>query len=118
MSESGWEIGVMLFSGRRDPSWVPATDVVERIERAFDALPRLTDPVAEQPPLGYRGAYVRGPGVTVTACRGVATRADAGKKDVRADPLRKLEQLMVASAPAAIWSEPWAGVLRSEGLGP
>jgi len=118
MSEAGWELGVMVFSGRPDPSWRPAAEIVARIEQLFDSLPRLGTSVSEPPPLGYRGAFARGPGITVTACRGVAERILAGHRELRADLSRDLERLMVSSAPDAIWSERWAEVLRDEGFGP
>lgn len=118
MTESAWDVGVSVFSGRKDPSWRVSPEVAARIERAFDALPQLPDAPEGPSKLGYRGAFARGPFGGYTAYQGVAVRTAAAQRDARVDAGRAFERLLVSTAPHELWSEPWARELEKEGVAP
>ncbi len=115
-SPGDWEVGLLVLSGRPNPTWRAPPELGARLDQGFATSPALTEHGVTPGP-GYRGAFARdGQGATYVAFRGSIVRELGGHRDAREDPGRSLERLLVASAPASIWSEPWARLLVDEGL--
>ena len=94
----GWAAGVLLFSGRPNPIWC----IDEALGRKLWSIWTRATPADDfLPPsrLGYQGAFVRRPGgERVLAFDGFAWR-EGDRREVRLDPGRHLERLVVCSAP-------------------
>ena len=106
-STSDWSAGASVFSGRPDPGWPVSDAVGEEIARRAEALPPAAEvELPEEPALGYRGSWLRAPdGREWRAGRGVVIRDG----DARSDPLRAVEQAILATAPEGVlphWATP------------
>lgn len=98
-----WTAGAFVFSGRPDPSWVPAAQLGTRLDALWRALEPLPGPAPAAPALGYRGCFVDdGAGTRFSAYDGVVTRTAAGgggAAQLRDDPTRAFERLVVDTLP-------------------
>lgn len=98
VTRSGWAAGVLLFSGRPDPIW-RIDDGLGRKLWSIWTRATAADEASPPPRLGYRGAFVRRPGgERVLAFDGLVWR-EGDRREVRRDPRRQLERLVVGSAP-------------------
>lgn len=105
MYAGAWSAGAAVFSGRPDPVWPVDPAVGEEIARLAGALPRTGDTERpEEPPLGYRGVWLRAPdGREWSAGCGVVV--DGG--GARSDAERRVERAILATAPEGVlpdWS--------------
>jgi hypothetical protein len=94
-----WLAQALVFSGRPDPEWtVPAT-VAGQLLRLWAELPQGAEgPVP--PRLGYRGCLLRAPdGRTWRASGNTVTLGEGHDAQVRDDPGRRFEHLLIATAP-------------------
>jgi hypothetical protein len=102
-SAQAWTAGASVFSGRPDPEWTLSEAGGARLEALWSALEPLAGEAPAPPPLGYRGCWAQAPGGArrFTAYRGAVTRADPSKAtlEVRGDPARAFERLVLQSAP-------------------
>jgi hypothetical protein len=92
---------VSIFSGRRDPIWPLAPGYAERLFAVWHALAPLSGRLPQPPSLGYRGCFVEdssGGGRRWEAYAG-AVRCGA---ELRSDPPRQFERLVINSAPPGI----------------
>jgi hypothetical protein len=102
-----WTAGVFLYSGRPDPVWDIPERVGKRLQEVWKSLP-MAEPQTglRSAGLGYRGAFLRGPGqrewiagnglVLLRTPKGVETRRD--------DP-REFEKILLTSAPKGLLPE-------------
>lgn len=97
---SAWTAGVSVFSGRPDPVWPLAPADAERLVAVWRALAPLAASPPQPPPLGYRGcvAHDGGGGRRWEAYAGAVRCAD----ELRSDPPRAFERLVLASAPPGV----------------
>ena len=98
-----WTAGAHVYSGRPDPEWQPASDVVAALLALWDQLDEATVPADSAPPLGYRGCYLRQ--VTGPMWRAYGTRvmmSGAGASITRADPEQAFERRLLRSAPPGL----------------
>jgi hypothetical protein len=100
----GWQAGVWVFSGRRDPTWPLPPEQVRRLEEIWSRLkPAVEAAAAGPPPLGYRGAFVQEPeGRRWYAYGGRVVIQRETLTEVRADPDREFERAVVDSAPPEV----------------
>lgn len=101
-SSSGdeWTAGVLLFSGRPDPTWSVADDTAERLLAVWEALSPWPGPLPKAPPLGYRGCFLRnGEGRTWRAFGGAVTFANEARSEPRRDDDRSFERALLETAP-------------------
>jgi hypothetical protein len=99
-----WGIGVLLYSGRPDPSWRIPEEDGEAWVRSFERLTRTRTPIPDQSRLGYRGVWLQNDrGHRWFAYLSVAWT----RNDRRADPQRALERTLLASAPADVLPGDW-----------
>jgi hypothetical protein len=102
-SSQRWTAGALLFSGRPDPVWSVDPDTADQFEAIWNSLPASAARLAHQPPLGYRGCFLRQPdGIEWSAFGGVVTRQSRTGAESRRDPDRKFERFVLATAPANI----------------
>lgn len=92
--------GVWVFSGRPDPVWPLAPGDAERLAAIWRALLPLRSGPPAAPPLGYRGCVADGggDGRHWEAYAGAVRCAD----ELRSDPPREFERLVIASAPPGV----------------
>lgn len=98
--EKTWWAGVVMFSGRPDPTWQLTPTVARQFEALWDALNPLlgTAPIAA--PLGYRGCFASdGAGRHWAIFGGAVTLTEQGASEARRDPDRALERFIIESAP-------------------
>ena len=97
-----WTAGAFLFSGRPDPVWSVDPTEADKLEAIWNSLPALAAPmIAHQPPLGYRGCFLRQPdGTEWSAFAGVVTRQARTGAESRGDPDRKFERAVLTTAPS------------------
>jgi hypothetical protein len=101
-----WTAGVELFSGRPDPRWTLTQTWARRVEALWDALEPVERAAPPPPPLGYRGCLTCDPaGRRWQAYRGVVTLTSKYGRDVRDDPTRGFERLVLESAPPGVLPE-------------
>lgn len=97
-SGPAWAAGVLLYSGRPDPSWYVAAATAAALVARFERLPAWGGPVPDVARLGYRGAWLRAPdGRRWIAFEGVAWPGPPGQ--ARRDEGRALERAILATAP-------------------
>ena len=109
-SRERWTAGALLYSGRRDPEWEVSAEVVNALWKLWDAMaPSLkTAPSASR--LGYRGVYLRGAGGREwSVFNGLVTLNLPARAEVRTDPAREFERLLLASAPKGLLPENFVG---------
>lgn len=95
----GWTARVLLFSGRRDPRWELPPPSARRLEALWQTLEPLERTPAP-PPLGYRGCLACDPSERRwEAYRGAVTLSWTGGRELRGDPRRAFERLVIESAP-------------------
>jgi hypothetical protein len=101
-SRSGdWLAQALVFSGRPDPAWVVPGSTVEQLLGLWAELPSGPGRRPDPPPLGYRGSLLRAPdGRTWRSFGGSVTLEDGRLTQVRDDPGRRFERLLLATAPA------------------
>ena len=98
-----WSARALVYSGRPDPSWRLDEAVTARLLAIWHEL--LPATVAPKPggPLGYRGVLTIEPGGTTwLAADGVVTKRAPGTTEDRADPDRRFERALLASAPPGL----------------
>jgi len=101
--QSNWVGGVLLFSGRRDPSWVIDEHVAQQLVSIWDTLTPQTGELPARPLLGYRGCFLRNHlGQEWLAYKEVVTLQMAGDSQSRSDPDRSFEKHLLASAPEGL----------------
>lgn len=97
---ASWTAGVSLFSGRPDPRWTLTETWARRLETLWQGLEPVAQTPPALPPLGYRGCLTGDPtGRRWHAYRGVVTLTSKGGREVRADPTRNFERLVLESSP-------------------
>lgn len=103
-SSQDWTAGAFLFSGRPDPVWSIDLSTASRLEAIWNSLPAsAASTLAHQPPLGYRGCFLRqSDGTEWSVVAGVITRRSSTGAETRDDPDRKFERLVLATAPANV----------------
>jgi hypothetical protein len=95
-----WLAQALVFSGRPDPTWVVPSSTVEKLLGLLAELPSRSDRSPEPPPLGYRGCLLQAPdGRTWRSYGGAVTFSEGNLEQVRGDPERRFERLLLATAP-------------------
>jgi hypothetical protein len=95
-----WTGGALVFSGRRDPTWIVTPRIVERLKTLWDSLPPWKGPLPVVPTLGYRGCFIRNnQSREWLAFGGAVTLKEPDGSDSRDDKLRAFERLVISSAP-------------------
>lgn len=98
-----WRCSAAVFSGRPDPVWEVQPDAAAALAAIWDALPRTTDAMPQAPALGYRGSTLSAPsGIVWRAYGGVVESSDDDHRERRADPERRFERSVLATAPAGL----------------
>jgi hypothetical protein len=99
-----WTAGAFLYSGRPDPVWDIPERVVKRLQEVWKS-----SPVAEaqrelrSAGLGYRGAFLRGPGQHEwIAGNGLALLRTPKGVETRRDDAREFEKILLSSAPQGL----------------
>jgi hypothetical protein len=100
----GWQAGVWVFSGRRDPTWSLSPEHARHLVEIWSKLNTpVGAPPAGPPPLGYRGAFVQEPqGRRWYAYGGRVAIQRETLTEARADPDREFERAVVDSAPPEV----------------
>lgn len=94
-----WLAQALVFSGRPDPEWTVPASAAGQLLRLWAELPQGTEEPAP-PPLGYRGCLLRAPDGRTWRTSGRSVTLDDGHHtQVRDDPDRRFEHLLVATAP-------------------
>ncbi|HEV2027109.1 MAG TPA: hypothetical protein VGS16_01090 [Candidatus Dormibacteraeota bacterium] len=97
--EGGWIGGVLVYSGRRDPTWPVPAELGHRLEQLWEGLPPWSGRRPQPPPLGFRGWTLTAPdGRVWTAFRQLVALAIDGRRDAE----REFERSLIASAPPGI----------------
>lgn len=92
-----WEVQVLVFSGRPDPTWEISAEDAERVLALWRRAPAVGGPAQEAPALGYRGCVLHAPdGRAWTAFGGTVTGPDG---DLRHDRDETIERLLRSGAP-------------------
>lgn len=92
-----------VFSGREDPSWELTRADALHLAELWRALPPSPPKRTTVSALGYRGCSVANDrGERWTAAGGQVTCDAAGAVDVRADPERRFERAVLATAPPGL----------------
>ena len=95
-----WTAELRLFSGRRDPRWTVDTSRARRLRALWDELEPFGGTPQAPPPLGYRGIAATDPaGRRWDAYQGVVTLTWPGGREVRRDPPRAFERLVLETSP-------------------
>lgn len=95
--------GAYIFSGRPDPEWNVKEEIVIKLEQIWNSLEIEAGEHLPAPPLGYRGCYLRyRPDTEWSAYNGVATKKTAKRHESRVDDNRRIERLILNSAPEGI----------------
>jgi len=95
--------GAFLFSGRPDPTWTSAPEVVRRLQEIWESLTPTMASLPPAPPLGYRGCFLKdAAGREWTAYGGVVRLQSAEDSQVRRDEARSFERTLLESAPAGV----------------
>jgi hypothetical protein len=100
-----WRAGALIFSGRRDPVWSVAPEVVHELKAIWESLPVSNSAAlpASAPPLGYRGCFLRHPdGTEWSAFAGIVTCHSGTSAESRRDVGREFERAVLATAPAGV----------------
>lgn len=99
-----WRAGAQLFSGRPDPEWSLTPVRARALVAAWDSLHAIpSDAVPVAPVLGYRGCRMSdGAGRTWRAGQGLVLLQHEGVSSARADPDRRFERAILASAPPGV----------------
>lgn len=101
-----WSVGIGLYSGRSDPVWQVPADVAARFDALWETLPVASGPWQPPPVLGYRGCFVTDGWVRHwDAWQGVVRLHRQGRSEddeLRIDPARRFERLVLESAPAGV----------------
>src|SRR5262249_22894543 len=61
-SPKAWEAGALWYAGRGDPNWTVREGLARQLQKLWNKMPPLSGPAPDVPGLGYRGAFLRGPG--------------------------------------------------------
>ncbi len=105
LRSTDWVAEAMVFSGRPDPSWTVSADIAFELVHGWEQLTPRVAPVAEPPPLGYRGCRLLAPdGRQWRAFDGVVTmeHGPQGSREMRDDPTRSFERTLLATAPPGL----------------
>ena len=95
--------GALLYSGRHDPQWPVSQPIVRKLQQLWDAMPPEPKPGPSPTGLGYRGAFLRGPGDREwIAFQGVVSLRTPAAIEVRSDAASEFEKALLASAPAGL----------------
>jgi hypothetical protein len=104
--------GVLLYSGRRNPEWPVSQSIARKLRQLWEAMPQEPNPRSRPTGLGYRGAFLRGPGNREwIAFKGIVSLKTAAGFETRSDVPREFENALLASAPAGLLPP---DVLRNE----
>src|SRR5689334_13274031 len=99
-TDRNYTAGVSIFSGRPDPTWPVGREITHELLRLWNDLESHTGPVSSPPPLGYRGVFLRSDASEEwTAYRGVVVFRASNDAQLRSDPNRSFERIVIASAP-------------------
>lgn len=95
--------GAYIFSGRSDPEWRVKEEIVIKLEQIWNSLEIGAGEHAPASSLGYRGCYLMyKPDIEWFVYNGVATRKTAKGHESRVDNNRRIERLILSSAPEGI----------------
>jgi hypothetical protein len=98
-----WTGGALVYSGRRDPTWPVSQSVVSKLQKLWTGMPSQPAPGPSPPGLGYRGAFLRGPGnIEWTAVNGLVSFTAPAGVEIREDTSRKFERILLSSAPKGL----------------
>jgi hypothetical protein len=100
-AEGRWSAGLLLFSGRPNPSWTLTPAQAEHLLDIWNALPRKAghEP-APSSRLGYGGAFLSSSqGEKWLASRSCVIRSGPGGEEIRDDPQRRFGNAIRSSAP-------------------
>jgi hypothetical protein len=96
-----WTAGVLLFSGRPDPTWEIPEDSARALLNDFDSLARAGHKPPAQTRLGYRGVWLASSdGNRWMAFESTAWYVNTG--DVRSDRGSLFERAVLSTAPAEV----------------
>lgn len=93
----------LLFSGRKNPTWPVDAVVAARVEEIWSTLEASTEPPSQTSTLGYQGCRLRHvEGCCWLASQGRVQREFGATKDYRLDNGRKVEKLILSTAPPGL----------------
>jgi hypothetical protein len=92
--------GVLVFSGRPDPTWPVNNKLIKQLEKIWNSLEPLTYKYPSPPSLGYRGSFVRNNiDCEWFAYGGVVIFKRDNRSESRLDRQSTFEKLVLSSAP-------------------
>ena len=95
--------GAYVFSGRPDPEWNVREEIVNKLKQIWNSLEMEAGKHEPAPSLGYRGCYLRyKPDIEWFVYSGVVTKKTAKGHESRVDNNRRIERLILSSAPEGI----------------
>ncbi|MEO8450507.1 MAG: hypothetical protein ABI647_11980 [Gemmatimonadota bacterium] len=93
----------LVFSGRRDPSWMIDEAIGTELVRIWEGLDPVPIAASLIDQLGYRGVVVDGlAGARFLATGGTVTETRAGARRTRADPERRFERRVLDAGPPGL----------------
>jgi len=98
-AQAPWIAGVLIYSGRPDPTWPAPAALVEALMGIWNGLAAHRGPVAAPPPLGYRGCFLTDGRREWRAFRGIVTLREAGGAESRKDSDRAFEKRLIVAIP-------------------
>jgi hypothetical protein len=95
--------GVLLFSGRPNPTWQVSADTVAKLMTIWNVLTPAENEKLSTPKLGYQGCFLKCPNNEEwTAFEGIVMRRKLDAFEYRRDKERTFEKTLLSSAPKGI----------------
>lgn len=95
-----WIATALVYSGRSNPSWHIEDECVSQLQQIWDDLEPYLGEFGGPKGLGYGGCEIRAPGGEQWLVYGdVVSRSHGDRSEVRRDPDRRFEKILLSSAP-------------------
>jgi hypothetical protein len=95
-----WIGEARVFSGRPDPTWEIAPEVVGELQELWESLEPCSGPLPQSPIIGYRGCILKAVGYReFFAYGGIVTLRAFGTVLCRRDEQNQFEKKLLSSAP-------------------
>ncbi|MEQ6343012.1 MAG: hypothetical protein M3A44_15535 [Gammaproteobacteria bacterium] len=96
-----WIATALVYTGRRNPSWQIEETCAVQLQQIWDDLEPYLGELSRPKALGYGGCTLRAPGGDQWLVYGDAVSRSRGDSvEVRRDPGRRFEKVLLTSAPA------------------
>ena len=94
---------LLIFSGRPDPTWKIEEATIKELQNIWNSLVTNHGELLSSPSLSYRGCLIKCcDGIEWFVFKNIVSLTISGKTESRADYDKKLESLILASAPQDI----------------